>query len=114
MKGFRSAKVNYPLAFSFSFQKIKPNLEIWPFMKRTAFKDEGEFRIVYESETEHLRSKHVDIDLAAIRRVTLSPWLPQPVAESVTSIIRGIAGCSQLPVNHSELLDNAAWRKLIE
>jgi hypothetical protein len=54
------------------------------------------------------------IDLAAVRKVTLSPWLPDSVAESVTSIVKRIDGCEGIDVNRSSLTNNSRWRKAID
>jgi hypothetical protein len=111
-KGFRSGNVTYPLISQ--LQRNTPELETWPFLKRRPFEDEKEFRIIYESKTENLRAKHIDIEIASIRKVTLSPWLPDPVADSVRKIIKRIVGCAALEVNRSSLIDNAAWREIID
>ena len=111
-KGFRSGKMSYkPVLWLLN---NRPEIEKWPFLKRKPFEDEAEFRIIYETKTDHLRSKNVDIDLSAIRRVTLSPWVPESVAESVMSIIKNIDGCRRLTVNRSSLIDNAGWRRAID
>ena len=109
--GFRSREVEYRYIAS---PRVKcPNIERWPFMKRYAFKAEEEFRIIYESK-EEAQFKHVQVDLNAIKKVTLSPWLPEPVVESVVNLIKNIDGCGQLNVNCSSLLNNAIWRNWIE
>lgn len=102
--GFRNDEVTYRLVDE--VEKDTPRLATWPFLKRKAFEDVGEFRIIYESKTEDLSSKHVQIDLAAVCKVTLSPWLPESVAESVTDIIKGIEGCEGIRVNRSSLINN--------
>jgi hypothetical protein len=107
---FRSRRVRYLLVA----ENTEPELRTWPFLKRKQFEDEDEFRIIYESGTENLQFKRVRIDLSCIHKVTLSPWLPQPIAESVIDIINKIDGCSELTVNRSSLLDNSAWRKAID
>jgi hypothetical protein len=86
----------------------------WPFLKRKAFEDEREYRIIYESSTERLQSKQVSIKLSCIRKVTLSPWLPESVADAVIDVIRGIKGCEGLLVNRSSLIDNSGWKKAID
>jgi hypothetical protein len=58
--------------------------------------------------------KLVDIDLGAIKKLTLSPWIPDAVAESVQSLIKTINGCERLSVNRSSLINNSDWRKAIE
>jgi hypothetical protein len=110
--GFRSAEVTYHLIRY--LQRNPPELEIWPFLKRKPFEDEKEFRIIYESKTESLQVKHVSIDIASIRKVTLSPWLPKDMSESVKELIKGIDGCDTLNVNRSSLIDNTAWREVID
>ena len=111
-RGFRYGQIEYRLVRTVN--KKRPEIEKWPFLKRKAFKDEGEFRIIYENQTAHERPKHVDIDLGTIKKVTLSPWLPDAVAESVQALIKTIKGCESLPVNRSSLIDNSGWKKAIE
>jgi hypothetical protein len=111
-RGFRSANVTYHLISN--LQENPPELETWPFLKRKPFEDEREFRIIYESKTENLQVKHLSIDIASIRKVTLSPWLPKAVAESVMKLIKRIDGCTALNVNRSSLIDNAAWREIFD
>jgi len=95
-------------------QKAKPPLESWPFLKRRPFEDEGEYRITFESKTENLRTKPIGIELSAIRKITLSPWLPAAVGKSVISIIKKIDGCAKLDVSRSSLIDNAGWRAIVD
>jgi hypothetical protein len=111
-RGFRYGQIEYRLVKTVNNKR--PEVESWPFLKRKAFKDEGEFRIIYENQTAHERTKHVDIDLLTINKVTLSPWLPDSVAESVRTLIKTIEGCEGLKVNRSSLIDNSGWKKAIE
>lgn len=110
-KGFRTGEVVYRLIKTVRRSNLGP--QQWPFLKRKPYKDEREFRIVFESKAETARAKHVDIDLASIRKVTLSPWLPGPVADSVMDIVKRIDGCDRLSVNRSSLIDNDDWKKAI-
>lgn len=109
--GFRSSEVIY--RYIAHHGGNRPDIKRWPFMKRYAFRAEEEYRIIYESNKESLPVKHVDIDLSAIRMVTLSPWLPESVADSVVDLIKSIDGCGPLNVNRSSLIDNTTWRKWI-
>ncbi len=111
-RGFRYGEIEYRLVKTVNNRR--PEVETWPFLKRKAFKDEGEFRIIYENRAAHERAKLVDIDLGAINKVTLSPWLPDAVAESVQALIKTIKGCERLSVNRSSLIDNSGWKKAIE
>jgi hypothetical protein len=109
--GFRHEKVAY--SWISELKKTKPPIEEWPFLKRKPFEDEREYRITFESKTESLRSTTVPIDLASIRRVTLSPWIPGSVASSVIALMKRIDGCAGLEMIRSSLLDNAGWRDII-
>jgi hypothetical protein len=111
-RGFRFGDIDY--RFVATVKKNKPEVDKWPFLKRKAFKDEGEFRIIYENQTGLERVKLVDIDLGAIKKLTLSPWIPDAVAESVQALIKTINGCERLPVNRSSLINNSDWKKAIE
>jgi hypothetical protein len=111
-KGFTMKEVEYLMVDK--VERSKPELGRWPFIKRLPYKDEKEFRIIWESDTELVRSKTVIIDLSCIKKVTLSPWLPKVVGDSVTSVIRGIDGCEDLKINSSSLLENSRWRQAIE
>jgi len=112
-KGYRHGKVTYH--WTARLQKNKPQPESWPFLKRKAFEDEGEYRITFESKTKRFRAHLMPIDLGSIKRVILSPFCSAAVAKSVVSIIESIDGCDQLEdVRRSSLIDNAAWRALID
>ena len=110
-RGFRIGNVTYYLIRH--LQKKPPELGKWAFLKRKPFEDEKEFRIIYESKTENLREKYIDIQIDSIQKITLSPWLPNNVAESVMETIKQINGCDKLQMNKSSLVDNSAWRKVI-
>jgi hypothetical protein len=111
LDGFRHQFVSYRLRVD--VEKKKPETSSWPFLKRSAFRDEQEYRIIFETETEDLRAKSVPIDLASIRSLTLSPWLPSAVAPAVRRAIGGLDGCSNIKVRDSSLLENARWRAAI-
>jgi hypothetical protein len=110
--GFRHEKMTY--SWISELQKAKPPIEKWPFLKRKPFEDEREYRITFESKTENVRAKGIQIDLACIRKVTLSPWIPGPVSSSVVAIMKKIDGCSGLDITRSSLLDNSGWRDIIK
>lgn len=85
-----------------------------PFLKRIAFKDEQEFRIIYTSSKESVPEKEVDIPLACIERVTLSPTIPVRKANSFKKLLKLIPGCDRLRVYRSTLLNNREWQSFGE
>jgi hypothetical protein len=110
IKCTRTGKVQYP----WISENSQPSLETWPFLKRRAFVDEGEFRIIYENPREVEATKQIPIKLSCIQKITLSPWSPRSVAETVMKIIHGIDGCDRLKVSPSSLLDNSRWRECLD
>ncbi len=89
-----------------------PTISELPFVKRHAFKDEVEFRLIYESKTEEIAGKDVKINIKSIERITLGPWIPKPVFQSVKSVINNIKGCSQIKVFRTTIVDNRQWKNI--
>lgn len=100
---------------SYRFIKFNQNPPqgAWPFLKRKVFEDEAEFRMIYENSLATHETKDLPIDLECIQRITLSPWMPKPVAESVATVIRGIKGCNAMNVNCSNLLESNVWKSCL-
>lgn len=86
-------------------------LEKLPFLKRYPFQPENEVRLLWQSAKEERHSLPVPIDLAAIKRITLSPWLHPSLVDGIKSLIKGIDGCAHLQVYRSTLVSNADWLK---
>ncbi len=85
-------------------------LDKLPFLKRAPFEDEREYRIVYWDPDQAVEFKDYAIELGWIRRVTLSPWMPKRLRDSMTETLRAIKGCSKLAVSRSTLIDNETWK----
>jgi hypothetical protein len=107
IKEIRSNNVDYHLIKS--IEKRKPEIDTWPFVKRKPFQDESEFRIIYENKTEDISVKYVPINLNVIQKITLSPWMPNSVAESVISVLKNIPKCERVKISRSSLLESARW-----
>lgn len=88
------------------------DLEILPFTKRWPYGDEREYRGVYVCADEELPAFSVSIALAAIKRITLSPWLAPALVDAVKKTLKSIPGCSDLRIYRSTLIDNKQWQKL--
>jgi hypothetical protein len=82
-----------------------------PFLKRFAFKPENEVRILWESKTAQRSELAVPVELAAVQRITLSPWLHPSLADEVKALIKTIDGCSKLKVYRSTLIGNEEWMR---
>lgn len=88
-----------------------PAITELPFLKRHPYRDEKEFRIVYDDRDEGVETKGFDIDLACIERVTLSPWMPKGFKDAVKTTIHSIPGCENMRVYQSTLLENERWKR---
>jgi hypothetical protein len=83
-----------------------------PFLKRQGFRDEVEFRVIYQNEGRVLFTKSFEFDLAAIRRITLSPWIVKSLSDSVIATLRQVRGCERLKIYRSTLVDSEQWQRL--
>jgi hypothetical protein len=93
-------------------RKRKPAPGELPFVKRHPYRDEREFRIIYENSKLALDSKDFPIGLECISKVVLNPWIPKPLFGSVRDLIRSINGCAELRVMTTTLVDNEEWKRL--
>jgi hypothetical protein len=85
-----------------------------PFLKRFGFGDEGEYRAIYQSMAPEEHLKQVQIDLNIIERITLNPWMPESVFESVHTVVKSLRQGAHFTVDHSSLVDNRRWREFAE
>ena len=60
-----------------------PSLEELPFLKRYAYKDEKEYRIIYTNKNNEMETKSIGIDISCIEKIILSPWIPDPLVVTV-------------------------------
>jgi hypothetical protein len=88
------------------------DLEILPFTKRWPYGDEKEYRAVYVNTDEEMSAFPIPIALAAIKRITLSPWLAPALIEPVKKTLKSLPGCNGLRIYRSTLIDNKPWQKL--
>lgn len=82
-----------------------------PFMKRAPYAPESEFRAIYEDRIDVLPYLNIKIGLACIDRITLSPWMPKNVADSVKKTIARIPGGTNIALTRSTLVQNDTWSK---
>jgi hypothetical protein len=109
-KSIHKRRVKYKLISE--LKSFHPPVAQLPFLKRQPYKDEKEFRLVYLDRSEEIEAKGFDIDLACIRRITLNPWMPKPLADAVKLTIRSIDGCKSIEVYQTTLLENERWKRL--
>ncbi len=90
-------------------KQITPTAHQMPFLKRLQFADEREYRIIAVDDDAHIDRCEFEIDLGMIRRITLSPWMPPTVADSVKATLKAIPG-HEIKVYRSTLVENRDWK----
>lgn len=95
-------------------ERRTPKVDRWPFLKRLPYADEAEYRVICESATVGELARPLDFDIAAVQRITLSPWMPKSVADSVVALIKTIPGCADLYAHRSSLIENGRWKNALK
>ena len=104
-------KYSYIQEMEKSLEGSQLNVSELPFLKRSVYRDEKEYRVIYtDTKGPTKEFKNYDIDLCWIKRIRLSPWIPEPLAESVKEILRSIAGCKRLKIYRSTVIENEKWK----
>ena len=80
-----------------------------PFLKRLAFKDEKEFRLVCPCDSEGVISRSFKLPPDAIQSITINPWMPRVVAASVADTLLELRGERDYKVDQSTLIENEHW-----
>jgi hypothetical protein len=92
----------------------RPKPADYPFLKRYPFRDEKEFRIVFEDQGQALETKEFDIELSCISRISVNPWMPKSLFGTVKELIHTIDSCEKLIINRTTLVDNEEWKDFTE
>ena len=106
--GIRTGEVEY-LTLK-KARKRKPTIDELPFVKRHAFEDEDEFRVIFESTNSIPAKKDISIPLTSIEKLTLSPWAHPDLAKHVKELLKSISGCKNLKIVRSTLIGNNEWK----
>ena len=112
VSGIRSGQVTYRLMRD--LKSNPPSVDELPFIKRRQYKDEAEFRILYESKNKTFQSKTCSIDLECIERITLSPWLPLSVAKTIKKVIRQMPDCSSIQLIRTGVIEHSNWQNVAD
>jgi hypothetical protein len=102
-KGFRYGKVNY-----FKINELKSKLLFIndvPFSKRYPYRNESEFRIIYDSDYS-ITNKYIPISFEAIKRVTIN----QKISIDLYNLIKNeLQTKYNIKVNRSTVYRNKRW-----
>lgn len=90
----------------------KLTIQELPYIKRHAFIDEREYRLLYESAEYEKEYHAVPIDLNCIRQVKFSPWIHDSVYEESKKILKKIWVGDKPRFTKSRVIDNPHWKKI--
>ena len=93
-------------------KKKAPNISELPFIKRYAFRDECEYRIIYEDKSRSVKTKDIKIDLECIHKIILSPWIPKALVKSIKELLKSIADCSDIEMFATSINENRQWKRI--
>jgi hypothetical protein len=110
-KGFRHDYVKYRRVECVETNGIET--DDLPFSKRMPYQFENEFRILWEGDSNQ-KLMRIKIELSAIRKITLSPNMPQDIYRSMKQLLQQVIGNDALKINHSTLYRNARWIKALK
>jgi hypothetical protein len=111
-EGVRCARVEYHLISDLRNKPLKR--DTLPFLKRYPYEAEKEFRFIYTDSAKEYETRDFPFDLKLIKRVTINPWMPKPLAKSVKKLICQIPECEKLPVFRSTLTGNTEWQDFVK
>jgi len=110
--GITARSVKYLTLNEMDRKKLK--VDELPFLKRYLYEDEQEFRVIYESKVKRRDALDVSIPLNCIDRITLSPWTPKALTDTLKETIREIPGCDKMKIVRSTLISNERWKNYSE
>lgn len=84
--------------------QIKP--EQLPFVKRHAFRHEGEVRLIVENHIGKAPRHSFKFDYEMIKEVVVSPWLAPAAVPSVVQAIRSAAPASRFKIRSTTMLES--------
>ena len=82
-----------------------------PFVKRHAFRHEGEVRLIIESQVADERVRRLPFDPSMIEEVIVSPWLPAGIFESVRESIENAAGDAKFHIRPTTMLESPRFKR---
>lgn len=91
-------------------QKRRPTVDDLPFVKRYAYSDEQEYRIICQSRTEKIQAKHIPVFPTDIEFIDINPWVRNAELDSIRSQIHNINGFENFKLRQSTIIDNSGWQ----
>ncbi len=108
--GIKTGSVKYKTFIN--LKHGQPKIQELPFIKRYGFQDEQEFRIIYSSKHGAETNIDIPVSLDCIEKISLNPWIPKPLYDSLKETIQSIADCERIKIIRSNLIDSSKWKKI--
>lgn len=80
-----------------------------PFIKRNGFRDESEFRIIYESKTRRILTINIPIPMSCIKGVKLSYKLRLNDYNAIKKQLLSMKGCQGMKIRRSNIIESKKW-----
>lgn len=91
-----------------------PSIDELPFLKRYAFRDEGEYRIIYTAKHASLKFRRLAFNLSSIVELVINPWMPKALVASVKETVRNIDGCEDLKIFQTNINESTEWKQIAQ
>ena len=88
------------------------SVDEFPFVKRNAYSDEKEVRVIWQSDKQVRSQLEIPIPMSCVGRITLSPWLPKSLVENTKGMLRDIDGCKDIEVVRSTIISSEEWKNI--
>ncbi len=83
-----------------------------PFLKRHAFRDEVEYRVIYRKKAPStLRTHAIPLDISLIKEIILSNSIHKSLRDPIVELLQGIDGCENIQISRSTLNENLRWKR---
>jgi hypothetical protein len=93
-----------------------PAVEELPFIKRSGYADESEFRVIYEGVQGRAVARDIPISIDLIEQISFNPWINKTLFSATSSMLESIEGCEALEgrIVRSTLTGNTEWKEIVE
>lgn len=113
-RGIKYGEVDYRTLAK--MRATAPTVDELPFIKRSGYADESEFRVVYEATQGRLTKKDVSIPIDCIDQIAFNPWINRSLYSAAKRLLLTIPDCKALTdkIVRSTLTGNTAWKEIVD
>jgi len=86
----------------------------YPFIKRLAFRAEGEVRLFFEESKTDFPYRVLRIGIDSIKEIVISPLIRDEYAEGFLKLIKSVEDLSNIRVRRSTILESLTWQRQMQ